>query len=406
MFFIRVKEKMVRFIQFVLIKLCGIRTRIAIRRNKGDNNKVFLIKYDGLGDFVLFLNAAKAIRQLYAGKKIVFSCPAYSVPYAKASGCFDEIITVEHTGFSIRNICKTYAVLRKNKYDVLLHPTQPRSIHAEIIAYLVNAKTKIASVGECGGISRKTKERWDKTYDRFIDQGIQNMTLIQGANFLRGLGAVDYKAGLPFIDMKKIGERHICLPQDFFIIFMGASVYNKQWDPLKYYEVARYIKRKTGWECVLCGDDGDREQEELFDRKGTLRYYSFVGKTNLHDLAYIISKARLVVGNDTSAIHIANALNVQSICIKGHFSGEKFYPYVTETDEGDRVTPITVSCPKEQFPCYFCTIRDDGRGGYSCIQHYYAKEKVRCIDEISVEMVCEATDEWLSTTGETEQNRS
>ena len=396
-FFQWVKKGIVQWVRFALIKLCGVKTRIAIRHNKGENNTVLVIKYDGLGDFVLFLNTAREIKRFYAGKRIVFSCPPYCIPYAEACGCFDEIISVNHEDFFIKNIFRTYGLLQKNKYDILLHPTQPRSVHSEIIAYLVNAKTKVASVGECGGVPRKVKEKWDKTYDKFIDQGVQNMTLIQSAVFLRGLGDVAYKARLPYMDINTIGERHIFLPQEFFIIFMGASVYNKQWQPSRFYEVAQFVERKTGWKCVLCGGEGDSEQENMFAKQGPLEFYSFVGKTNLHDLAYIISKSKLVIGNDTSAIHIANALNIQSICIKGHFSGEKFYPYVTEIDEYDRVKPIAVCCPKEDYSCYSCTTQDDGRNGYACIQHYFAKEKVRCIDEISVEMVCNAINKWLST---------
>ena len=39
------------------------------------NNTITILKYDGIGDFILFLDAAKGLRNFYANKKIILSCP-------------------------------------------------------------------------------------------------------------------------------------------------------------------------------------------------------------------------------------------------------------------------------------------------------------------------------------------
>ncbi len=395
--FFKIKIGLMSFLRNCIIRWCYLINTVKIKKNRKseDNNAVILMKFDGLGDFVLFMNVAREITEYYQGKSVTFCCSPSFVPYAEELNCFDKIMPVHFEELSLKRIWKTYKKLSKEKYDVLLHPTQPRSVYAEMLASFVNAKQKIASFGECGGVPLKIKKKCDKIYDRLIDTDVDHMTMIQTAEFLRGIGYINYQAKLP--TMSEITCSHIYLPEKFFIVFMGASVYNKQWDPKKFFEIAKYISEKTGWKCVLCGADCDMEQERLFSEQGELEYYSFTGRTTLHDLAYIISKSKLVIGNDTCAIHIANAYNIQSICIKGHFSGEKFYPYVTEVDEPDRVRPIVVCCDKSQFPCYACTAVNNGENGYSCISHYFAEERVKCIEQITVDMVCEAVDLFLNS---------
>lgn len=371
-------------------RLYGRRTKKAIKKNRGNSNNILIIKFDGLGDFILFLDAAKELRNFFKDKNITLACQELVVPIAKESGYFDNIVTFSHEAFLGHNLKKTYGFIRKKQYDLLLHPNQPRSLDAEKLAYLVNAKLKIASVGECGALPEKVKKQCDKTYDSMIDQGIYNMSIIQSAEFLRGIGDKQYKAHLPKIET--IPPSHIYLPQDFFIIFLGGSVYNKLWPAERYYQIAKYLQERTGWDCVLCGIEKDLWQESAFAGTSQLKYYSLLGKTNINELIDVISKSKLVIGNDTSAIHIANAVGVQSICVKGLFSGNKFYPYKIEDPFEDFLQPIYVSTDME---CFGCTMK--GRN-YECINDdYYAEVKVPCIVNVTVDMVKDKVDEVLKS---------
>ncbi len=370
------------YIRDVKLRIYGRRVRKAIKKNPGNTNKILIIKHDGLGDFILFLDAAKELRRYYRDKHIVLSCQSLAVPIAKASEYFDEVITLPNDAFTLKNLDKTYKTIKNFKFDLLLHPNQPRNLNAERLAYLINAKIKIASLGECGALPIEVKEKCDKTYDRMIDQGIENMSIIQSAEFVRGLGDSTYRARLPHLEV--VPKCFLYLPKDFYVVFVGGSVFNKLWPAERFVEVAKYINAKTGWTCVLCGAENDIWQEKVFSDNASFEFYSLIGKTSIDQLIYIISKSRLVVGNDTSAIHIANAVGIQALCIKGLFSGNKFYPYQIEDELPNDIFPAYVSCEME---CFACTMR--GRN-YECIHDdYYADVKLPCILNINVDMVIE-----------------
>ena len=44
-------------------------------KRKSVKGVVTIVKYDGIGDFILFLDSAKGLRELYKDKKIILSCP-------------------------------------------------------------------------------------------------------------------------------------------------------------------------------------------------------------------------------------------------------------------------------------------------------------------------------------------
>ena len=372
------------FFKLLIVRFLGVFSKLKRINNKGDSNTVIIIKRDGLGDFFLFLDAAKQLRKFYYDKKIVFIGNPAVKEIAESLGYFDEFCCFENKDLYIKNLLKTYKKISSYKCDILLHPTQPRSVEAEIIAYWINAKTKIASKGEMGNLTVKLKRMFDRNYDRLVDCGIHNMTLIQSANFVRGVGATDYTASLPSID--KIPSSNICVPKEYFLIFLGGSAYNKLWPADRYAAVASHIFQKTGWNCVVGGTNADLEQQKVFEF-ANVKFYSLIGKTSLIDLLYVVSKAKLVVGNDTVAIHMANAVKVPSVCVKGQFSGTKFFPYIVENKKENEVYPIAVC---KDVNCRWCTLRN---GGYFCLNgEYYARKTAKCLDRVSIEDVINAID--------------
>lgn len=345
------------------------------------NGTVVLVKMDGIGDFILFLDAARALRELYNNKKLFLCCSRRVEAVASNTGYFDRVYCFEREDFFEENIEHTFDRIQELKCELLLHPSQPRHVFAEILCYLINADKKIASLGETGGMSEDIKAECDTIYDEMIDQGIENMALIQSANFIRGLGFEAYRARIPKIENVKKYPIH--LPEDYFIIFLGGSIYHKLWYPEYFNSIAEYIHTKTGWDCVLCGDRFDEEQERVFGGGEFTNYYSYVGRTkNIDEVVYIISKSHVVVGNDTSAIHIANALQIPSLCIAGQFAGKKFYPYTPEIEENNGVLPIAVT---HDVDCSGCIIR---HRDYECIGgDYFAHKKLKCVSGVSYDNV-------------------
>jgi ADP-heptose:LPS heptosyltransferase len=131
----------------------------------------------------------------------------------------------------------------------------------------------------------------------------------------------------------------------------------------------------TGWTAALCGS---RAEYQLCAGIGALtsrRVINLAGKSSLSELVEIIRMAELLVGNETSAIHISSAVGTPSICLLGGGHFGRFVPY--EFDDGQSgVAPVPAF---HKMDCFGCN--------WQCTQRYAPGDAVPCIAGIEVEQV-------------------
>jgi ADP-heptose:LPS heptosyltransferase len=99
------------------------------------------------------------------------------------------------------------------------------------------------------------------------------------------------------------------------------------------------------------------------------------GSTTLLGLATLLQRARLVVSNETSAVHLAAAVGTPSVCILGGGHFGRFLPYAKSACHN---IPHVVCHPMACYGCnwHCCYPRADGRA-------------VACIDKITVDQAWE-----------------
>lgn len=103
------------------------------------------------------------------------------------------------------------------------------------------------------------------------------------------------------------------VPKEDFVVFVPGSVWpGKRWPEENFIELAK----KISYPLVVLGS-----LDEVFcDRiakvapKGSV---SMRGKTSLVDCAFVLSKAKVVLGNDTGLVHMAEALGKDVIVLEG-----------------------------------------------------------------------------------------
>jgi ADP-heptose:LPS heptosyltransferase len=105
------------------------------------------------------------------------------------------------------------------------------------------------------------------------------------------------------------------------------------------------------------------------------RVDNLIGTTSLPQLIDIIGNAELVVGNDTSAIHIAVAAKRKSVCILGGGHFERFVPYPQHFESA----PV---CCYYKMECYNCN--------WHCIFTSASNEPFPCISNVNVPDVWKA----------------
>ena len=369
----------IREMFLVLIRNFSVRIKAkAAKKRRINNNRVTVIKYDGLGDFILFLDSAKELKKMFPNKTITLSCSPEAKQIAELTDFFDEIICFVKEDFKISRLAMTARRAKLLDCEFLLHPTVSRDYYSEVLVSFIKASVKYSVYNE-HSFPEKINRWFEKQYDRIFDVGKYKMALQQNANFLRALGYKDFKSTIPVLPINRI-KCNLCLPNDFFVLFVGGSKWDKVWLADRFCEVAKWIMQETGWTCVVCGTQSDKPMEDYFSNNG-LKFVSYIGKTSISELVFIISRSRFVFGNDTSAIHMAVATNVMSLCVRSAVSLKRFYPYVVDFMNENASLPIAVGVnPK----CQGCAL--DGEF-CSCKRNPIIPGKMNCICEVSTEMV-------------------
>lgn len=367
------------------------------------NNKVLVIKLDAIGDFIIWLDSAKELRGLYPDKELVLMCSSPCVDIARASGYFDEILTLNIRKFEGDT---TYQKEMKEQFgrlsfDVLIQTAFSRTVHMDMLAAVIPAAEKIGLVSDESrtNLSRyiatkSNKKKLDAIYDKLLPvTGGWLMEVKRNGELIRGLGKKDFRTGMPVLKPYAVKEG-IIPKEDYFVIFPGASTPKKMWNIKNFAEIAEYVSSRTGWSAYACGSQDEQYlYEHLCEKKkADTVIIDYFGKTSLMELAEVIRHAKLVISNDTSGIHFAAAVNTPSVCILGEYNYGRFLPYDYDREYGDELKPMIV-CSAD-MPCKRCAA---GRMTSECNACMASTGRYLCVDKITVSQVKEAVDRIINT---------
>jgi ADP-heptose:LPS heptosyltransferase len=201
--------------------------------------------------------------------------------------------------------------------------------------------------------------------------------LVRNAKFLEGLGI---GSGRPRItSLGKVADLPPAIPieRDYFIVFPGAGWRKRKWPAERFADAARSIAEQTGLQLLVCGSLGEAAlAQEVIDLSGLLDALQLAGRTTLPELVELVRGARLLIGNESSAVHVAAGVGTPSVCLLGGGQFNRFVPY-PESVQGIKPHPVY-----HAMPCYGCDWR--------CDQPHQAKGPVPCIASIGVDGVIQA----------------
>jgi len=134
----------------------------------------------------------------------------------------------------------------------------------------------------------------------------------------------------------------------YLLLCPWASCQARTYASERFALAARRLSEETGWPVVVSGTEVDRSRSgELF---GALdgRSLDLVGTTDLCELAALVEGARLVLTNNTSTMHLADALRTPSVVL---FSGTELEEQWRPRDVPHRLFRRETFCR----PCYAFT---------------------------------------------------
>jgi ADP-heptose:LPS heptosyltransferase len=127
-----------------------------------------------------------------------------------------------------------------------------------------------------------------------------------------------------------------------------TSCQARNYDPLRFAIAARQLSEHLGWPVAVTGMEKDRDRTQpIFEILGD-RATDLLGKTNLEDLVALIANARLVLTNNTSTMHIADATQTPNLVM---FAGTELESQWRPRHSPSRLLRRPTSCS----PCYAFT---------------------------------------------------
>ena len=345
-----------------------------VNKNK---NKVLLVRTDAIGDFVLWLDAARGLRHLYPMGKYQLCLLGNSLwsSLAEETRLFDRVLSLDKKAYVDRISYRVLVILkiRCMGFGKVINPTYSRTAMTDFIVKMSGASERIGYDGDSVNISKNDKALGDRWYTNLIPaETRQGMELIRNAAFVRGLGLNDFRAELPVLTC---GQSSLGV-KDYFVVVPGAGWRRRQWPVQRFAEVIEKIHSSTGLCAVVCGGSGEEILGQYITDNSSHPVLDLVGRTSLGNLVSIIRGAKLLIGNETGSIHIAAAVSTPSICILGGGHFGRFVPYQVEAGRSGPL-PVAVWSNKDCFGCnWLCKYRSIGD-----------ERSVPCVDEITTEAV-------------------
>ena len=353
---------------------------------------VLIIRMDAIGDFILWLDSAQHFKKIYPDKKIILLGNHSWTNLAKKLPFWDEVWEMDRLKF-IRNPAYRFLLLRKVRktgFEVVIQSVYSREfLYGDAIVRISGAQEKIGSAGNCSNIHAIEKKIGDRFYTRLIPTIPQPiMELKRNAEFMCGLG-INIKAGLPdLMPVLKGVENPLHHVSGYYVLFPGAGRRIKQWPVARFAALSDKIYRQCPLTAVVCGSPDEHDLAESLIPRHETPLINMTGKTDLIELVAIIQGASFLVGNDTSAIHLAAAVSTPALCILGGGHYGRFMPYDVEPED-KRPLPIPVI---HKMDCFECNFR--------CRYPYPKNGPVPCIQKISVDDVLATLQPLIKTLNE------
>ncbi len=171
---------------------------------------------------------------------------------------------------------------------------------------------------------------------------------------------------------EKLGRKGVSLSAPWAVVAPGAGSEVKRWPIEGFRAVLEKMLETTALNFLVVGDEKEASLGEKLVGAGSSRIVNLTGEISLRQLAALVSRAKLVLTNDSAVMHLGYELERPVTAIFGPTDHEK-YGRMSEVWRLVREFPPCAPCKKAQ--CRF--------------------ERRYCLEDLRPEKVLEACQELL-----------
>ncbi len=278
--------------------------------------KIAIVKLSAMGDIIHAMVALQYIKEKLPNIQIDWIVEKSFAGVLQYNPDIDNILTVELKAikknktaiFSEIKRVKSYA---KANYDLVIDAQG--LLKSAIVAKLLG--NKVAGFGK--NSIREKAASWFYNIDVDIDYAANTIdrnakVLSEPLNFsITPQMIIDKKPFLFFDDNRDFSDI-LSKDRKNIIFIIGSTWESRNYPKEKFAKLADKLQENV---LIAWGSDEEKDKAEWIEQNSS--FAKALPKLNLNELKAIISKADLLIGNDTGPTHMAWGLNIPSITIFG-----------------------------------------------------------------------------------------
>ena len=357
------------FLLFPVVYLIGKVKKFVL---KSDYKKILIIHFGGTGDILMCTPAIRLLKRNYPKSEVRFIVSdRLAVEVLERNQNVDEVIFLQqYEGGEIKNIflnikrsingklklyfCYPIFILENilNRIDIGISFGNFREAgtFSNILFDLLGIKETISCLGDCPELLSKNidknllEKHWTDIYVGIID------VLVGGVKEKEIDLSMSYKitnAEKELIE-KNIEQKGIYEPYSICIVHPGGStqINSRLWGYEKFSELADHLYQKYNMSIFITGSKEELQLANLVSDRMASPSFVVAGEYTFTMVASLLQKAKVCITNDTSILHLADAMETEKIIsLWGPSNSKKSGPRNHRN--------IFIQSDLECSPCYF-----------------------------------------------------
>ena len=291
--------------------------------------KILVIHTAFIGDIVLSTPLIQRLKDMYPESEIDYLTLPANQSVLSNNPNLHEILLYDKKGKDkgIKGFLRVLNILKQKKYDYAVIPH--RFIKSILLAKFAKIPNIVGFDVATGSFLLNKKVHYDMKkheVERLLD-----LVGYKGEKIPIRI----YPAKENFTKINKILEHHGYFGnegQKLILVAPGSQRAEKMWPIEKYREVIERLKKNKNYFIGITGSKDEKKLSLNFPNDKNV--IDFRGEINLVEFGALISKADIVVGNDSSPIHIASGFEKPFVI--GIFGPGKrdlgFFPYTEKSN--------------------------------------------------------------------------
>lgn len=319
---------------------------------EGELKNILIVKLSAIGDVIHALPVSYAIKESFPDAKVtwVVEPPAYDL--LSMNPCVDKIILFHKKEFkSFRGFARKFFPFRRElqseSYDAVLD--LQGLFKSAAIAYFARSNIKL---GICD-----MRELSDRVSKPVVGKHARDHIVERYLDTARAIGCsvevVAFPIEVPEDEARKaqaIVEHEGARLENPFVLFaIGANWPNKRWSEENFAALGDWFYDLNVIPMMIGAGDVDAQRAERIMKLANIPPVNLINKTNWKQLTHLIQTARLVIGGDTGAVHLAAGLGTRTVMLMGPTDANRNGPYA-QIENAIEVDRTCKACWKRACP--------------------------------------------------------